>query len=57
MMGKDFLPSLALDRVLYEHTQAARVSPLSSRGGDGAQEPICSISRSFSLVQSLASVP
>ena len=57
MMGKDFLPSLALDRVLYEHTQAARVSPLSSRGGDGAREPICSISRSFSLVQSLASVP
>ena len=40
MMGKDFLPSLSLDRVLYEHTHT-RLCLFTSdgRGGGGVREP------------------
>lgn len=40
MMGKDFLPSLSLDRVLYEHTHTRLcLFTRDGRGGGGVREP------------------
>ena len=54
MMGKDFLPSLSLDRVLYEHTHSrACVSSLEMVVVVVALESLQFDFCSFSLVQSL----
>ena len=55
MMGKDFLPSLSLDRVLYEHTHTRLcLFTRDGRGGGGVREPPI---RFLFLVQSLSLCP